>query len=207
MARAKASPRKRKPRMSEGAKKVKALKEEGTEVKFHPVSTGAVEDIEEATPRMGRPPKYDPKFCLVARTMCKLGATDQELAEAFDVDAFTIRRWQVTHTDFCAAVKLGVEDCDDRVERSMYQRAVGYSYKATKIMQYEGSPVTVDYVEHVPPDVGAAKNWLTNRRRDKWSGDSSNINLSGTVETKGDASHLEIARKIAFVLAKADKAE
>lgn len=198
--------KKRKPRMSKGAKDVKALKDQGAKVAFHPVTTGVVDDIDDAIPKstMGRPPKYDPKFCRIARKMCEMGATDQELAEAFDVDSFTIRRWQVTHTDFCAAVKLGVADCDDRVERSFYQRAVGYSYKATKIMQYEGSPIKVDYVEHVPPDAGAAKNWLANRRREKWTGESTNVNLSGTVKTEGEQSAMDVARWVAFILAKAE---
>ena len=49
-----------------------------------------------------------------------------------------------------------------------YQRAVGYSYDAVKINQYEGAAVITPYVEHVPPDVGAQKLWLTNRRPDQW---------------------------------------
>lgn len=202
---------KRKSPESDGTKKIKAEIADGAVVKFHPTSIAEIighveeplpEPIEEPS-RMGRPPKYDPKFCVVARKMSAMGATDQELAEAFDVDAFTVRRWQVTHADFCAAVKVGTTECDDRVERSLYQRAVGYSYAATKIMQYEGEPIKVDYVEHIAPDIGAVKHWLSNRRNEKWRPDTANVNLSGTVKTEGDGSVSELARFIAFTLEKA----
>jgi hypothetical protein len=45
---------------------------------------------------------------------------------------------------------------------------VGYSYQAVKIMSYEGEAFREEYVEHVPPDPGAAKMWLCNRRSDEW---------------------------------------
>jgi hypothetical protein len=35
-------------------------------------------------------------------------------------------------------------------------------------MQHLGEPVYAEYVEHVPPDPGAAKLWLTNRRPEEW---------------------------------------
>jgi hypothetical protein len=45
---------------------------------------------------------------------------------------------------------------DDRVERGLAQRALGYSYHAEKPFQYQGAVVKVQYVEHVP-DVAAGK--------------------------------------------------
>ena len=35
-------------------------------------------------------------------------------------------------------------------------------------MQFEGQVIRAQIVEHVPPDVGAIKLWLGNRRPDKW---------------------------------------
>jgi hypothetical protein len=57
-----------------------------------------------------------------------------------------------------------------RVERSLYQRANGYNYEATKIFMPAGSkqPVVVHYMEHVPADVGAAFIWLKNRDPEHW---------------------------------------
>jgi hypothetical protein len=57
-----------------------------------------------------------------------------------------------------------------RVERSLYQRANGYNYEACKIFMPAGSkqPVVVHYIEHCPPDVGAAFIWLKNRDPERW---------------------------------------
>ena len=52
-----------------------------------------------------------------------------------------------------------------RVERSLYQRAVGYHYDSVKIFMPAGAkkPIYAPYVEHVPPDTIAAIFWLKNR--------------------------------------------
>ena len=58
----------------------------------------------------------------------------------------------------------------DRVERSLYHRAIGFSYNAVKIFMPAGAkqPVYAPYREHVPPDTAAASLWLRNRRKDEW---------------------------------------
>lgn len=100
--------------------------------------------------------------------MAQQGATDREIAEALGIADGTLYRWRHEHPEFREALKLGKESADDRVEASLYHRAVGYRFDAVKIMQYEGVAIVEPYVEHVPPDIGAIKLWLTNRRGDKW---------------------------------------
>jgi len=116
----------------------------------------------------GRPTKYKPEYAEQARKLCSLGATDADLAKFFQVDTTTIWRWQTSHPDFCNSLVVGKGFPDDRVERSLYQRAVGYSYDAVKIMKHGGEIVHERYTEHVPPDPGAAMMWLKNRRSDSW---------------------------------------
>ena len=57
-----------------------------------------------------------------------------------------------------------------RTERSLYERANGYSYDAVKIFMPSGAkkPVYAPYVEHMPPEMTAAIFWLKNRRPDLW---------------------------------------
>jgi hypothetical protein len=64
----------------------------------------------------------------------------------------------------------GKAEADSRVERSLYQRAVGYSYDAVKIFMPAGAkkPVYAPYREHVPPDVTACIFWLKNRDPAHW---------------------------------------
>jgi hypothetical protein len=119
---------------------------------------------------VGRPTDYNPEFVEQARKLCELGATDLELADFLKVDVSTVYRWKNTHPEFCEAVRVGKDACDDRVERSFYNRCVGYSFSAVKIFMPAGAeqPVYAPYTEHVPPDTGAALNWLKNRRKDDW---------------------------------------
>ena len=117
---------------------------------------------------MARPTKYKPEFCKKARALCQRGATDIELADAFEVSLATIYRWRNSEPEFCEAVKAGKDAADDRVERSLYQRAVGYTFESEKVFQYQGVIVRADTREHVPPDPGAAFNWLKNRRGEQW---------------------------------------
>lgn len=126
----------------------------------------------------GRPSEYDVEFCQTAHAMSQQGATDREVAEALEVSERTIYRWQHDHPEFRQALQLGKDSADDRVEKSLYRRAVGYSFDAIKIMTYEGSVIVEPYVEHVPPDVGAAQFWLKNRRADKWR-DKAELQHSG----------------------------
>jgi hypothetical protein len=69
-------------------------------------------------------------------------------------------------------------------------------------IQYQGAVVKVPYVEHVPPDVAAAKFWLLNRRRAQWS-DASRHGLTGAnggeIEIS-QCSDLDRARRIAYIL-------
>jgi hypothetical protein len=116
----------------------------------------------------GRPTEYKPEFAAQAEKLCALGATDMELAEFFGVTDRTIYRWKHSHDDFCQALKVGKDALDDRVERSLYQRAVGYSFNSEKIFHFQGSITRADTVEHVPPDPGAAMSWLKNRRGGAW---------------------------------------
>ena len=117
----------------------------------------------------GRPSDYHVRFCEIAAELYQDGATDVEVADAIGINVATLYRWRARHTEFRDASELGKKAADRRVERSLFNRAVGYSYDAVKVFQYEGTPVIVEVREHVPPDVNAAKHWLANRDRENWS--------------------------------------
>lgn len=116
----------------------------------------------------GRPTDYKPEYAKQAEMLCRLGATDAELADFFDVSTVTIWRWQSRHEEFCNALRTGKEPADERVKRSLYQRAVGYSYDSEKVFQFQGEIIRAKTVEHVPPDPNAAFTWLKNRDKDNW---------------------------------------
>jgi hypothetical protein len=118
----------------------------------------------------GRPTKYKPEYVQFAKRMAKLGATDADLADMFQVRISTIRLWMNIYPEFSEAIRVGKDAANKRVERSLYERANGYNYDAVKIFMPAGSkqPIVVHYTQHCPPDVGAAFIWLKNRDPDRW---------------------------------------
>lgn len=116
----------------------------------------------------GRPSDYQVEFCQIAHGMAQEGATDREIAERLEIDETTFYRWKHAHPEFRQSCALGKDSADDRVEQSLYRRAVGYSFDSIKIMSYEGEAFVEPFVEHVPPDIGAIQFWLKNRRGEKW---------------------------------------
>lgn len=155
--------------------------------------------------QIGRPTAYKPEYVEQARQACENGATDVDLAELFDVSLTTIKTWKAKHSDFLAALKAGKEKADDRVERSLYEKATGYTFDAVKIFMPSNAeaPVYAPYREHVAPDTTAAIFWLKNRKPEQWR-DKREHELTGkdggAIKTE-DVSGPDLARRIAFLLA------
>ena len=126
-----------------------------------PATTSSGDKAAEETP-------YFPIFANVAKVMCMDGAPHWRLASAFKVDESTIYERQRTHKDFAAACKYGANFADDRVERSLYQLAVGYEYRDVKVFCYRGHTIYAPYLKHVVASVEAAIFWLVNRRPEEW---------------------------------------
>lgn len=116
----------------------------------------------------GRPTDYKSEYAKQAEKLCLLGATDEDIADFFGVSARTIYRWKNVHEEFCQSLKVGKEKADDLVERSLYQRALGYVHDEDKIFNDNGSPMIVPTKKYYPPDTTAAIFWLKNRRKEQW---------------------------------------
>lgn len=116
----------------------------------------------------GRPSLYKPEYAEQSAKLCKLGATNAELADFFEVGITTIGRWMAEHEEFRASIKLGKDESDSRVELSLYQKAMGYTFDSEKVFNHQGEIVRADIREHVPPDTAAMIFWLKNRKRVEW---------------------------------------
>lgn len=142
----------------------------------------------------GRPTAYKGDYVRQAEQLCALGATDFELAAFFGVTVQTVNRWKLAHPEFCSSIKTAKEAADERVERSLYNRATGYTFSSEKVFQFQGSIVRAPVDEHVPPDPTSAIFWLKNRRKDVWR-DRHEIEHSGkvTIDDVTDDALLDIA--------------
>jgi len=118
----------------------------------------------------GRPTEYRVEYIERAKEMCANGATDAELAEEFDVSVTTLYNWRAKHPEFLEALKLPKNQADERVERSLFERATGYTRESVKIFMPAGAdkPVEAKFMEHVPPDPTAMIFWLKNRKPNVW---------------------------------------
>lgn len=117
---------------------------------------------------MSRPSKFKPEFIEQARKLCKLGATDRELADFFGVTEKTLNNWKLESDEFLQSLKSGKDEADDRVERSLFARAVGYEHDDLDIRVVEGRIEQTPIVKRYPPDTTAAIFWLKNRRKGEW---------------------------------------
>lgn len=117
---------------------------------------------------MARPTKYKSEFVEQAQKLCKLGATDIEIADFFEVDVRTLYRWKGEHEEFCQALKIAKSEADERVERSLFARANGYEHDEVDIRVVGGEIVQTPIRKYYPPDTTAAIFWLKNRKPEEW---------------------------------------
>jgi hypothetical protein len=125
------------------------------------------------------------------------------LARFFNVSVSTIWLWRLAYEDFSNAVRLGKKVADERVEQALFDRAVGYDFDTFKIVRDEnGQPaISAPFIEHMPPDVGAIKTWLYNRRPDRWKEKVEVANTGGLIDwTPDEIKRLLVRRMIEWGL-------
>lgn len=113
----------------------------------------------------GHPTLYREEYNEQAYKLCLLGHTDIELAAFFEVAEDTIYEWKKVHPQFSESVKRGKDKADAEVAQAFLKRALGYQYEEET---FEMGVNTKTVTKEVPPDAGAALNWLKNRQPKKW---------------------------------------
>jgi hypothetical protein len=116
----------------------------------------------------GRPILYKPENADIARLACMLGATNDTLADRFEVSPRAVDNWIAAIPEFGDAVRQGRQVADESVVSALFARATGMERKVTKAFCHKGQPITVSYTVELPPDVRACMFWLRNRRPGQW---------------------------------------
>jgi hypothetical protein len=98
--------------------------------------------------KRGRKSAFRPEYILIAKACARFGAVEDEIANELNIGPATLDRWKQKYPEFRCALKAGKEASDDRVERSLYQLAIGWNGQ--------------------PPNATACIFWLKNRRKDRW---------------------------------------
>lgn len=130
---------------------------------------------------------------------CAMAAmTNFEIAQHFGVEERTLTKWMMQDPEFAVAMRLPRELADERVEKSLYARAVGYQFQAEEIKITESGDVhRVTVIKHVPPDIGAGIFWLKNRRPHLWR---DKVDVNANVEGKIDVNHADDPRALAMAV-------
>lgn len=152
---------------------------------------------QDAARPVGRPTLYRPEYAKQAVALCRLGATDPELADFFEVSIATIKLWAAQHEEFLAARMSGKLAYDDRVEHALAARALGYEHDEVDIRVVEGQIVQTPIRKHYPPDSTAAIFWLKNRRSGAWK-DRTEQKVEAEVTEVVDKE--DLARRVIYLL-------
>lgn len=121
--------------------------------------------------KAGRPTKLTDEIKIALLNLTKEGKTVLQLSEIFGVCEKTLYNWVNADKPFLQSLKEArASGADENVERSLLERATGYSHKAVKLFydKDRGEVVEHEFVQHYPPDPTSMIFWLKNRQPDKW---------------------------------------
>ncbi len=155
----------------------------------------------------GRPARYKKECAVQAVKLCRLGATNADLADFFSVVERTIERWTVRYPEFCRALKVGKDEADNRVERSLYQKATGYSHPDIHISVHQGKVIKTELIKHYPPDTTACIFWLKNRQPAAWRDRHEYTGADGGPILTADLTGKEACRLAAYFMQRDADAE
>lgn len=134
--------------------------------------------------RTGRPSKLTKKTKTKVFFLAKRGFTDAEIAMMVDVTEQTVNNWKKS-PEFFESLKGCKAEADALVERSLFERAIGYSHPEDKIFCHEGMVTVQPTIRHYPPDTTAAIFWLKNRKPLEWKEQSLvNNTILNRIETQ-----------------------
>jgi hypothetical protein len=134
------------------------------------LANGGIPKTKKIKATMGRPKDYEKIDLEQIKKFAKAGLSNEQIAELTDICIATLYNYQRDYPDFLEALKGGKENPDDKVERALYERAVGYLAPEEKVFYDANQGVTVSktILRQYPPDTAAAFIWLQNRRPSKW---------------------------------------
>lgn len=124
----------------------------------------------------GRPTLYKKSMVEQTRNLVMMGYTHKKIAEFYNIGETTLYVWKRNYGDFRQALDTCKDDYDSMVVRSLLDMATGYDYVEKKKEIESGGlnddkkpkTKTTRTKRHMPPNIGAVKLWLYNRRPEEF---------------------------------------
>lgn len=139
----------------------------------------------------GRISTFDEAKIELIKYMCKIGKTNIEIAEELGCCEKTIYNWKKEHPLLLQTLNDWKHVADEKVERSLYERASGYTVKETKAFVIDGQIVTQEVDRHFPPDSTSMIFWLKNRKPKEWK-DKREVESNGSIEISVDREDIDL---------------
>jgi hypothetical protein len=150
---------------------------------------------------IGRLTGWTNRIIDAAYMLAVLGATEVDMATAFNVSVPTIKYWKNRHPEFKKAIDDGTYGLVSGLAQSLAKRGLGYEYDE-EIATFDRSShswVKTTKRTHVPPDSWAAARILELKARNyNWSV-TQQININ-TVNTNIDINYNELTTEQLLVL-------
>lgn len=144
--------------------------------------------------KRGQPTKFDDPTMTIIKMLAIRGFVDKDMAQILKITEQTLNNWKNAHPAFFESLKDWKCQADREVERSLYERATGYSVLEEKVFQHDGKIITHETLKHYPPDPTSMIFWLKNRQPDKWRDKhevDANLNINVARKTYQDAIEMD----------------
>lgn len=128
--------------------------------------------------------------CNMAIVAGQAGMTDQEFADVIGISRAVLHEWRKNFPEFKKAFNGGKKYSDEKVVKSLYERAMGYEYQETEISDGPKGVTTKQQNKQMAPDVTAQIFWLKNRRPEEWR-DRHDLNVTGNIDYKDQRGKLK----------------
>ena len=146
-----------------------------------------------------KPAKFNEDFIDIIERLAAKGMTQRDIADVLDVHKCTFEYWTRTKPRVREALQRGEKEAIERVKKSFYELANGYSHEdsvilTNRITEYndEGKPVRsyiepliVPTIKRYPPNAFACHKILTIKDRENWTEITENniqINIQNNID-------------------------
>ena len=101
----------------------------------------------------------------VAKKLCELGATTEDLAEVFGVPKDETERWLRKNSDFSRACANGRIAAFNKISNILLKRATGMNITQERVVRIDGNAARIVVEETRAPDLEAAQAVVTEFRK------------------------------------------
>lgn len=147
----------------------------------HLVQEREPDTVLKPVPREARTGRMPDNLLASLRLMLIGGATDQEICTALHINRDTLYNWRDRSPQLAAMMQAYKDGFDLRIERSLAQSALGYTYQSEKIMVVDGKVERIPVTEYVQPVTAAQIFWLKNRQPWAWR-DKHELDVTGDLQ-------------------------